>query len=92
MLDKQAAVAERAEKLALIKLEIQAKAAEGGKLYGSISARDIVRLVADQGIVVSKAEIILPDGAIRNLGEFEITFRLDAENSVVVPIVITEDI
>lgn len=91
MLEKQVAVQERAEKLAEITLEVAAKAAEGGKLYGSIGPRDLVKLVAEKGVAVTKNEVILPDSAIRNLGSFEVSFRLDTETLVTVPITVKED-
>ena len=91
MLKKQEATKERAEKLAEITLHFTAKAAEGGKLYGSIGARDVVAQLADQGVAVSKDEVILPQSAIRSLGDFEVIFRLDAETSVTLPVSVTKD-
>ena len=91
MLEKQVAVQERAEKLAEITLEVAAKAAEGGKLYGSIGPLDLLKLVAEKGVAVTKNEVILPDSAIRNLGSFEVSFRLDTETLVTVHITVKED-
>ena len=91
MLDRQAAIQEKAEKLALIGLKAFVKSGEGGKLYGSITTRDVVKLVADQGVEVLKSEVILPDGVIRSLGDFEVTFRLDPETSVTLNLSVKED-
>jgi large subunit ribosomal protein L9 len=60
-------------------------AGESGQLYGSVSTRDIVDVLADQGYTVSRNQVIL-DRAIKNLGLEEIEIRLHPEVSVTVQI------
>ncbi len=66
----------RAEKLTELSIEISSKAGDEGKLFGSVSARDIASATTSTGVEVSKSEILLPDGPLHNVGEFEIGFQL----------------
>lgn len=69
----------RAEKIEELVITLATKAGEEGKLFGSITGRDIVEAVAGQGVELEKSEIRLPDGPIRELGEFEINIHLHPE-------------
>ena len=51
---------------------IAANAGEEGKLFGSVGTRDIADAVTAAGVELNKAEIRLPEGALRELGDFEI--------------------
>ncbi|MPW25296.1 50S ribosomal protein L9 [Alkalibaculum sp. M08DMB] len=65
-----------AEKISNTTLTIQAKAAEDGKLYGSITSKDIYNsLKTTQGIEVDKRKINL-DEPIRNIGSVEVTIKI----------------
>ncbi len=75
-----AAAAARGEALtALGSVNIGATAGEEGKLFGSVGTRDIADALTAAGCAVDKAEVRLPEGAIRELGEFEIMIQLHAE-------------
>jgi len=77
----------RADALAaLATVEIAATAGEEGKLFGSVGTRDIAEALTAAGCEVDKAEVRLPEGAIRELGEFEIMIQLHAEVSTTVAI------
>ena len=60
-------------------LRIGAVAGEGGKLFGSIGARDIADALAAAGIEVARTAIRLPVGAIRELGEFTVGIQLHSD-------------
>lgn len=66
----------RADALSALTLEIKAKASEEGKLFGSVGAKDIVDAIADKGQEVVKSEVQLPNGLIRQTGEYEIMLQL----------------
>lgn len=68
----------RAEKINGLTLALTAKAGEEGKLFGSITVRDIVDAVEAQGIEIDKSEVLMPDGPIRALGEYEIDVQVHA--------------
>ena len=86
-----AAARGRAEAIeALDVISIAANAGEEGKLFGSIGTRDIADAVAAAGCELDKSEVKLPDGALRELGEYTIAVQLHAEvmadlNVAVVP-------
>ncbi|MCK5717075.1 MAG: 50S ribosomal protein L9 [Thiomargarita sp.] len=69
----------RAEELQEIIVEIAGKVGFEGKLFGSVTASDIAHAITDGGIKMSKKEIRLPDGPIRQTGEYEIAVHLHAE-------------
>ena len=74
------AAQKRAEAIqALEQLQIAATAGEEGKLFGSIGTRDIADALTAAGCDADKAEGRLPDGAIRELGEYEIMIQLHAD-------------
>ena len=60
-------------------LTLSAVAGEGGKLFGSVSARDIADALAAAGIEVPRTAIRLPGGAIRELGEFDVEVQLHSD-------------
>lgn len=74
------AAQKRAEALqALGTITIEANAGEEGKLFGSIGTRDIAGAVTAAGFEIDKAEVRLPEGALRETGEFEVVIQLHAE-------------
>ncbi len=77
---------ERAEQLADKRLVIKVKATEDGKLFGSINIRMIADAFAAQGLAVKRGEIELPQGTIRQTGEYQITLLLHTDVSVTVPL------
>lgn len=77
--EKKAEAEARAEKLADMTFTLAAKAGDEGKLFGSIGTRDIADAITAAGVEVSKAEVRLPEGAIRELGEFDIDLQLHSE-------------
>ena len=71
---------------ALDAVEIAATAGEEGKLFGSVGTRDIADALTAAGCEVDKSEVRLPEGVIRELGEFEIMIQVHAEVSTSVAI------
>ena len=70
----------RAAKLdALGSVQIAANAGEEGKLFGSVGARDIADALAAAGVEVNKSEVKLPEGVIREVGEYEIDIQFHAD-------------
>ncbi len=62
------------KKIKELALSFSMKASDDGRLYGSISARDIEKLLASMGIEVEHSHIKVPGYRIRNVGEHTITF------------------
>jgi large subunit ribosomal protein L9 len=84
--EKLAAAEVRAEKLSALNVQISSKSGDEGKLYGSISARDIALAVTEAGVELAKHEVSLPEGPLRNLGDVEIAVQLHPDVSATVNI------
>lgn len=70
----------RGEKLGeLGTVSIPAKAGDEGKLFGSIGTRDIADAITEAGVAVAKSEVRLPNGTIREVGEFELSVQLHTD-------------
>ena len=58
---------------------IAANAGEEGKLFGSIGPRDIAVAIEAQGLSIAKSEVLMPEGPIRQIGEYPIDIKLHAD-------------
>ncbi|HMH69246.1 MAG TPA: 50S ribosomal protein L9 [Pinirhizobacter sp.] len=58
---------------------ITANASPEGKLFGSVSTRDIAEALTAKGIAVDKSEVIQSAGPIRNTGEYDVIVSLHAD-------------
>lgn len=76
---KLAEAQERKVQVEALELSVAVKAGDEGKLFGSLGNRDIAELATAAGVELSKSEVRLPEGPIRNLGNFEINIQLHAE-------------
>ncbi len=65
-------------------LSIEANAGEGGKLFGSIGTRDIEDAVTAAGVEINKSEVRLPEGALRELGEYQVELHLHSDIDVTI--------
>ena len=79
----------RASKLAEIEtVSIAANAGDEGKLFGSVGTRKIEEAVNNAGGEISKSEINLPEGAIRNIGEFSVEVQLHTDVTQSITVVV----
>ena len=64
------------KKLETIAVKISAKSGENGKLFGSITSKDLADALKKQySIDIDKRKFNLPDG-IKSIGEFNVTIKL----------------
>jgi len=87
--EKLAAAQTRAEALEGMAVTITSKAGEQGKLFGSIGVRDVADAITAAGTDVGKSEVRLPEGPIRQTGEYEIGLQLhtDVETTIKLAVV-----
>ncbi|WP_018984174.1 50S ribosomal protein L9 [Salinimonas chungwhensis] len=79
----------RAEKLdALEEVTIAAPAGDEGKLFGSVGTRDIAEAITAAGVEVTKSEVRLPTGTLRDTGEYDIDVQLHSDVATTVKVVI----
>jgi len=88
---KKSEADKRAASLAELNVEIEANAGDEGKLFGSIGARDIAEAISKAGVEVAKSEVRLPEGALREVGEFSIEIQLHSEVSQTVQLTIVAE-
>ncbi len=81
----------RAAALKEFKLQITAKAGTEGKLFGSIGTADIAEACTAQGHKLARAEVRLPTGPLRTVGEHVVALHLHTDIDVQLPVVITAE-
>lgn len=74
-------------------LTIEVRAGQEGKLFGSVSNNEIAEAISAKGAEVERREVRMPEGPIRNIGEYDITVHLhtDVETTVKVNVVADAD-
>ena len=74
-----AAAEQRREQIEALSINITAKSGTEGKLFGSIGNIDIAAAITEAGVEVEKRDVRLPEGPIRQAGEYEITLHLHTD-------------
>jgi large subunit ribosomal protein L9 len=77
--EKQAAAEARKASLEGLNVSIAHKAGDEGKLFGSVGTADIAEAISNAGVAVEKREIRLPEGVIRDTGEYDIDVELHSD-------------
>jgi len=72
-------------------ISISANAGEEGKLFGSVGTRDIAEALTAAGCDVEKSEVRLPQGALRELGEYEVAIHVFGDVSAAVAIAVVPE-
>ena len=90
--DRRTAAEGRAKLIAdLGSVTIHANAGDEGKLFGSIGTRDIANAITAAGFEVAKSEVKLPEGTLRELGEYDVDLQLHADVSQTIKVVIAPE-
>ncbi len=84
------AVAERRRQVLadLGSVTITAKSGAEGKLFGSVGAADIAEALTSAGVEVSKKEVRLPEGSLRQVGEYELEVHLHSTVTTPIKVVV----
>jgi len=84
-----AAAEARAAKITeMAEVTIASTAGDEGKLFGSIGTKDIADALTEAGVEVSKAQVRMPLGTIREVGEYDIVIHLHTDVDVNVKVVV----
>jgi len=78
----------RAAKLEGASVTISANASTEGKLFGSVGPRDIADAFTAAGQPMEKSEVIMGEGALRNIGEYDIVVKLHADVQTTVKVIV----
>lgn len=79
-----------AKKLESLTVKVAAKAGEGGRLFGAVTAKEVAEaLSAQHGITISKAKLVL-DEPIKACGTYKLKAKLGYEVIGTVSVMVTE--
>jgi len=81
----------RLAKIENLEVSIAARASDEGKLYGSIGVAEIAQAVIDAaGVEICNSEVHMPEGPIRQTGEYEFMVELHTDIETMIKVNITE--
>jgi large subunit ribosomal protein L9 len=64
------------------------KAGDEGRMFGSVNNGDIAESLVAAGAQVEKREVRMPEGAIRELGEYDVIIHLHTDVNATVKIIV----
>ena len=82
---------ERASKLDGLAVQIAQKAGVDGKLFGSVTNADIADALKQQGFDVVKAAVRMPEGPLKNVGEYPLKIALHTDVTVTVTVTVVPE-
>ena len=77
---------ERAAKLDGLTLQITQKAGPDGRLFGSVTNYDLVEALKKQGHEVERAQVRMPQGPLKQVGDFPIEIGLHTDVAVTITV------
>lgn len=86
--EKLAAAQAQGEKLAGATVEVSQKAGVDGRLFGSVTNFDIAEALGKKGFAVEKAQVRLPNGPLKIVGEHPVSVALHTDVVVDVTIAV----
>lgn len=78
--DARQAAMDMAKKLSSVSVNLSVKAGDGGKVFGSVTSKEIAEALAEQGYQVDKKKVQL-DSPIKALGTYTVEIKLYPEIS-----------
>ena len=77
--EKLAVAQAQGEKLSGLTVQISQKAGVDGRLFGSVTNADIAQAVTKQGFPVEKAQIRMPQGPLKTVGDHPVSVALHTD-------------
>lgn len=84
--ERLAAAQAQAEKLAGVVVQISQKAGVDGRLFGSVTNFDIAEALQAKSFEVSKAQVRMPNGPLKAVGEYTVELSLHTDVVVELPV------
>ena len=78
----------RRAKLEGASVTIRANASNEGKLFGSVTPRDIAEAFTAAGFPLNKSEVVLGEGPLRHVGEYEVMTHFAADVETLVKVIV----
>jgi large subunit ribosomal protein L9 len=70
---------------------VKANASPEGKLFGSVGPRDVAEAFTAAGKPLEKSEVVMGEGPIRHIGEFEVHVHLHADVHTTVKVTVVAE-
>jgi len=82
---------DRASKLDGLAVQIAQKSGVDGKLFGSVTNADIADALKQQGFEVQKAAVRMPQGPLKNIGEYPLKVALHTDVVITVNVTVVPE-
>lgn len=69
-----------------VAVSVARQATDDGRLFGSVGTHDIVHALAEAGHTVDKAEVRMPQGVLKTLGEYSVDLQLHGDIVVAIKV------
>ena len=79
---------EKGAKLEGLTLQIVQKAGVDGRLFGSVTNYDIVEALTKQGHEIERAQVRMPDGPLKQVGEYKLQVALHPDVIVAINVAV----
>ncbi|HLE43358.1 MAG TPA: 50S ribosomal protein L9 [Methylomirabilota bacterium] len=79
-----------ADRIAALELAVATRASEDGRLFGSVSAQDIVEFLERHRVPVEKRRVLLEE-PIKALGEYQVPIRLHHDVTATLRVAVTRE-
>lgn len=89
--EKLAAAQAEGEKLNGLTLQLSQKAGVDGRLFGSVTNHDIADALVVQGFKVEKAQVRMPNGPLKTVGDHPVVVSLHTDVAVDVTVLVQGD-
>jgi len=76
------------EKLAAVALKLSQKAGVDGRLFCSVTNHDVADELNKQGFKVAKAQVRMPNGPLKNVGDYTVSVNLHTDVNVDVAVTV----
>jgi large subunit ribosomal protein L9 len=74
-----------------VSVTLKAHASPEGKLFGSVGPRDIAEAFTNAGTALDKSEVVMSEGPLRHIGQFDVQVHLHADVHTTVKVIIESD-
>ena len=74
-----------------VSVTLKAHASPEGKLFGSVGPRDIAEAFTNAGTALDKSEVVMSEGPLRHIGQFDVVVHLHADVHTTVKVIIESD-
>jgi len=89
--DRLSTAQRRAEALVDLVVMLTANASDEGKLFGSIGPREIAEAATEKGLALEKSEVVMGEGPIRLVGEYDVLVHLHADVETTIKVVVSPE-